>query len=84
MRAAASASASVDLDTTDNVSAGKESSLNFAWQAGVGLDYQLTDTTTFSLGWRYVSMGADRGRPHVRPGREGGNVRAGPHESRDS
>jgi len=47
----------VTLDVTDNVSEGTADSLNFAWQAGLGLTYQLTDITTFTFGWRYLSMG---------------------------
>jgi hypothetical protein len=49
--------ASVDLSVSDNASAGSESGLNFAWYAGLGLGYALTDTTTLTLGWRYTSLG---------------------------
>ena len=50
--------AQVDLETTDNVTNGDDSSTEFAWQAGVGLSYALTDTTSFQLGWRYLSLGS--------------------------
>ena len=49
--------AHVDLETSDTVTSGSESTFNFAWQAGAGLSYALTDTTSFSLGWRYLSLG---------------------------
>jgi hypothetical protein len=47
----------VSLDVTDNVSQGHADDLEFAWQGGVGLSYQLTDITTFTFGWRYLSLG---------------------------
>ena len=49
--------ARVDLETSDTNSSGSETAFNFAWQAGAGLSYALTDTTSFSLGWRYLSLG---------------------------
>ena len=50
--------AKVDLETSDNVTNGDDSSTEFAWQAGVGLSYALTDTTSFQVGWRYLSLGS--------------------------
>jgi opacity protein-like surface antigen len=49
--------ARVDLDASDTNSSGSETTFNFAWQAGAGLSYALTDTTSFTLGWRYISLG---------------------------
>jgi hypothetical protein len=48
----------VALDVTDNVSSGNSDDLEFSWQGGVGFSYQLTDITTFTVGWRYVSLGS--------------------------
>jgi hypothetical protein len=48
---------SIDLSTSDNLSSGEADELNFAWQAGAGITYQLTDTTSFVLGYRYLSLG---------------------------
>jgi hypothetical protein len=47
----------VTLDVTDNVSQGNSDELEFAWQAGLGLSYELTDITTLTFGWRYLSLG---------------------------
>jgi opacity protein-like surface antigen len=49
--------AHVDLHASDNASSGSSSGLEFAWQGGAGITYTLTDTTTFQLGWRYLSLG---------------------------
>ena len=49
--------ARIHMNATDNVSEGSATVTNFAWQGGAGITYQLTDITTFQLGWRYVSMG---------------------------
>jgi hypothetical protein len=64
--------ASVDLYTRDQAFIGKTDSLNFAWQAGLGLAYELTDTTTFSVGWRYLSMGETEADLLLAPGVKGG------------
>ncbi len=48
---------SFDFTAADNTSSSEDSGLEFAWQAGLGLDYELTDTTSLLLGWRYVSLG---------------------------
>jgi opacity protein-like surface antigen len=53
--------AQVNLEASDNNSDVDESSLNFAWQGGAGINYSLTDTTSFVLGWRYVSLGTTEG-----------------------
>lgn len=49
--------AHIGLDTSDTNSSGSSSGFNFAWQAGAGITYTLTDTTSFTLGWRYLSLG---------------------------
>jgi hypothetical protein len=49
--------ATIDLSSSDNLSRAEEDELNFAWQAGAGITYELTDTTTFMLGYRYVDLG---------------------------
>lgn len=64
--------ASVDLYTKDQAYTGKEESLNFAWQAGLGIGYELTDTTTFSVGWRYLSMGQTEADLLLAPNVKGG------------
>jgi opacity protein-like surface antigen len=46
-----------ELETTDNVSRGKDSSVNFAWQAGAGLGYKLSEYISLDLGYRYLDMG---------------------------
>jgi hypothetical protein len=46
-----------DFTASDNNSSSEDDGLNFAWQGGAGFSYTLTDTTTFVLGYRYVSMG---------------------------
>jgi hypothetical protein len=53
--------AQVNLVASDNNSDVDEDSLNFAWQGGAGINYTLTDTTSFVLGWRYVSLGTTEG-----------------------
>jgi Outer membrane protein beta-barrel domain len=65
--------AQVNLDVTDNVSSGSQQALNFAWQGGLGLSYELTDTTTFTFGWRYVSLGTTETDLKFGPGAKAGN-----------
>lgn len=49
--------ASLDVETTDNVSAGEESASNTAFQYGLGVSYVLTPWTTVSLGYRVLDLG---------------------------
>jgi hypothetical protein len=49
--------ATIDVSSSDNVSDAEGDELSFAWQAGAGISYELTDTTTFMLGYRYVDLG---------------------------
>lgn len=53
--------AQVNLEASDNNSDVDADSLNFAWQGGAGINYSLTDTTSFVLGWRYVDLGTTEG-----------------------
>jgi len=46
-----------DLDTTDNVSEGRNEEFLFGWQAGVGLGYALTQRVTLMAGYRYIDLG---------------------------
>ena len=46
-----------DLDTTDNVSQGRNQEFLFGWQAGAGLAYELTQRVTLMAGYRYVDLG---------------------------
>jgi len=65
--------AMVKMNVTDNVSKGEANQLNFAWQAGVGLAYELTDMTTFQFGWRYVSLGQTDSTLKFGPGAKAGS-----------
>jgi opacity protein-like surface antigen len=46
-----------DLDTTDNVSQGRNEEFLFGWQAGTGLAYEITQRVTLMAGYRYVDLG---------------------------
>jgi len=64
--------ARVDFNVTDNVSEGSGRFTNFAWQGSVGLSYELTDMTTFQLGYRYLSMGTASADLKFGPGAKAG------------
>jgi opacity protein-like surface antigen len=49
---------STSVDVTNNAAFGAEDSLHFAWQAGMGFGYELTDRVAVSLGYRYVALGS--------------------------
>jgi opacity protein-like surface antigen len=49
--------AHLDTTTTESGTRGTGDDYNFAWQAGVGLGYQLTDRVNLSLGYRYIDPG---------------------------
>jgi len=51
--------ASTKAETTNGVSRGSERVYNFAYQAGAGLGYALTDYVSLSFGYRYVNLGSD-------------------------
>jgi hypothetical protein len=46
-----------DVATTDNVSRGSDTILNFAWQAGGGLAYEISENISVSVGYNYVDLG---------------------------
>lgn len=46
-----------DISSTDNVSKGSETAVSFAWQAGAGFAYELSQYVSVSLGYRYVDLG---------------------------
>ncbi len=48
---------SVEVETTDNVSSGMGENSGFAYQFGGGVSYDITDWTTFSIGYRYLDLG---------------------------
>ena len=47
-----------DVSTSDGVSSGEENGVGFAWQAGAGLGYDLTERVTLGVGYRYVDLGS--------------------------
>jgi opacity protein-like surface antigen len=58
---------STELDTTDNVSQGKNSEFLFGWQAGVGLGYELTQRVTLMAGYRYIDLGQPKVNLRIPP-----------------
>jgi opacity protein-like surface antigen len=48
---------STELSASDTSTAGDESAYLFAWQAGAGFSYELTEHVDFALGYRYVDLG---------------------------
>ena len=46
-----------EVEATDNVSIGSKTNYKFAWQAGAGIAYKLTDYVTLSVGYRYFDLG---------------------------
>jgi opacity protein-like surface antigen len=46
-----------EVETTDNVSSGSDDSIAFAWQAGAGLSYSISEYISLDLGYRYVDLG---------------------------
>jgi opacity protein-like surface antigen len=46
-----------EVSATDNVSAGSETNYKFAWQAGAGIAYEVTEYVTLSAGYRYFDLG---------------------------
>ena len=49
--------ASLDLETREDDSRGRADKYNFAWQAGCGFGYQISDRVNLSLGYRYIDPG---------------------------
>lgn len=48
---------STEVSATDNVSKGSKTNYEFAWQAGAGIGYELTEYVTLSAGYRYFDLG---------------------------
>ena len=48
---------SVEIDGRSNIVSGDDDSISFAWNAGVGLTYALTENVILSTGYRYVDIG---------------------------
>lgn len=46
-----------DIRTSGPANLGDDTTWEFAWQAGAGFGYQLSDTAHLSIGWRYVDLG---------------------------
>jgi hypothetical protein len=46
-----------EVATTDNVSRGSDTVLNFAWQAGAGVSYAISRHVSVSVGYNYVDLG---------------------------
>ncbi len=46
-----------DIETSDTTSTGDDTTYHFAWQAGGGISYALTEWAHISLGYRYASLG---------------------------
>ena len=46
-----------DFDGTTNVFNAEDDVLEFAWNAGTGLNYAVTDRVSLSAGYRYVGLG---------------------------
>ena len=48
--------ADMEVSGTSNLIQGSDDVLDFAWNAGVGINYALTDTVDLSAGYRYVGL----------------------------
>ena len=55
----------------EDLTRGSAQTHNFAWQAGVGLGYQMSDRVNLGVGYRYLDLGT------VKFGLNGGSVPAG-------
>lgn len=54
--------ASFDVKTREEVAHGSGTAYNFAWQAGAGFGYQLTDRVNLGIGYRYMDPGTAKFR----------------------
>ena len=54
----------IDARGTSNVISGDDDFLDFAWNAGVGANYSLTDTVDLSMGYRFVCFGESQCMAH--------------------
>ena len=55
----------LDIKGTDNVLKGKDDYLDFAWNVGAGLNYELNERFTLSAGYRYLGLGPNTGKQEV-------------------
>jgi hypothetical protein len=70
--------AHLDLKTEESATRGKNDEYNFAWQAGAGFGYQLTERVNLNAGYRYIDTGT------VKAGLEGGGVSEDAHIKLDT
>lgn len=49
--------ADMNVQTSDSLISGRGSTTDFAWQAGTGFGYQLTDRVNLGVGYRYIRPG---------------------------
>jgi opacity protein-like surface antigen len=50
----------IDIDGTSNVFSGDDTPLDFAWNAGAGFNYALTERVLLSAGYRFVGFGTHK------------------------
>ena len=48
---------SVEIEGRSNIVRGDDDSIEFAWNAGLGLSYALTENVSISTGYRFVALG---------------------------
>jgi opacity protein-like surface antigen len=49
-------------DANNGFVSGKDDDVDFAWQVGLGADYELTDEVSIEGGYRYVDLGEGKSR----------------------
>lgn len=49
--------AKTDMFVSDSESIGEAADTKFAWQAGIGIGYALTEQVSFTIGYRYFDLG---------------------------
>lgn len=50
--------AGTELETNNNTFRGSTTDYQFAWQAGFGLGYRMTDRVSLNVGYRYLDLGS--------------------------
>lgn len=48
---------SLEIDGNDNIYSGSDDFIDFAWNVGAGLNYELSERVSLSAGYRYVGLG---------------------------
>jgi len=56
----------LEIRGTDNVFRGDDSTIDFAWTAGGGINYRVTDRVKLSAGYRYLSLGTNTDSQSIR------------------